>query len=432
MRRRLVGVALAVSTMIVLAFLVPLTALVGELARSRAISGAERDAQLIGRLVTVFGAGASGTDALAALGIGSEVNGRPVSLILPDGTVAGAAVPPDEDLSAARAGGAGNRPVPGGAAVYVPVVGADGTMVVRVFVPRSELTRNVVRSWILLAGLGVALILIGVAAADRLGRSLVKPVEELSDGAERLGGGDLTTRVRPSGPPELVAVGHRFNELADRVATLLQEERELAADLSHRLRTPLTVIRLDAESLAPGSERDRLLSDLGELERTIDHIIREARRAGRQGEATLTDLAATVSDRATFWEALAAEQGRASRLTTVDGPLFVRMPDADLRAALDAVLGNVFAHTPDETGYEVTVETDGQVARVVVADEGPGLDGESAVERGESSAGSTGLGLDIARRTAEVAGGRLIAASDAAGGGARIVIEVPIAPESRG
>jgi signal transduction histidine kinase len=429
MRRRLVAVALAVTAMIVLAFLIPLAGLVRELARSRALTGAERDAQLVARLVTVVGDDRGIEDSLIALGLGDEVNGHPVSLVLADGRVVGAPVPADEDLSAARQGAAGDRDVTGGAAVYVPVITESGTAIVRVFVPSEELRRNVTRSWVILAALGVALVLIGVVAADRLGRSLVKPVEELSSAAARLGAGDLEARVEPSGPEELVDVGTRFNELATRVGDLLQEERELAADLSHRLRTPLTAARLDAESLPSGPERDRLVGDLDSLERTIDHIIRESRRVGRQGAAGLTDLAAIVAERCAFWEALADEQGRQAMLVAPDdAPIRVRIQPADIEAAIDALLGNVFAHTPERTGYVVRLERDGNTALVIVDDAGPGLPGGTVLERGESTAGSTGLGLDIARRTVEGAGGTLH--SDVSPlGGARIVLELPVASD---
>jgi signal transduction histidine kinase len=68
----------------------------------------------------------------------------------------------------------------------------------------------------------------------------------------------------------------------------------------------------------------------------------------------------------------------------------------DLAAAVDALLGNVFAHTPDGTGFAVTL-TDR--AELTIADQGPGAPSD-VVARGASGGGSTGLGLDIARRAA--------------------------------
>jgi signal transduction histidine kinase len=80
------------------------------------------------------------------------------------------------------------------------------------------------------------------------------------------------------------------------------------------------------------------------------------------------------------------------------GPLPVRAGAADVGAAVDALLGNVFAHTPDGTAFRVSVTArDGGGAIVTVADQGPGLTDPTVLGRGASGGGSTGLGLDIAR-----------------------------------
>jgi signal transduction histidine kinase len=96
-------------------------------------------------------------------------------------------------------------------------------------------------------------------------------------------------------------------------------------------------------------------------------------------------------------------------------PLPVRLAADDLSAAIDALLGNVFAHTPEGVAVDVRATGDGQGVRIEVADRGPGLPPEAA-DRGHSGGGSTGLGLDIARRTAEAAGGRLELHGRPAGG----------------
>ena len=431
MRRRLVAVSFAVTAMVALAFLVPLAGLVRELSRSRALTAAERDAQLVAQLVTLADPPGGLPAALGAIGIVDTFNGREISLVLSDGSVTGSPIPESEDLMAAFAGAAGEVGVDGGAAVYAPVVTGDGTLVVRVFVPSSELDRNVARSWMILGALGLVLIGIGVVAADRLGRSLVRPVEELGQAAQRLGRGDLGARVKPSGPDELVEVGTRFNELAGRVADLLQEERETAADLSHRLRTPLTALKLDIEGMCAGDDRDRLIEDLDVLERTIDHVIGEARRVGRQGRAGTTDLRAAVATRASFWKALADEQGRKTTFDDrVSGDASARIAGADLNAAVDALIGNVFAHTPEPTGYTIILETRGNSAFITVSDEGQGLPTNVTLGRGVSTAGSTGLGLDIARRTAEAAGGRLVPGGTRLGG-TQMVLEFPLDGPSR-
>ena len=96
-------------------------------------------------------------------------------------------------------------------------------------------------------------------------------------------------------------------------------------------------------------------------------------------------------------------------------------------AALDALLENVFTHTPDGTALRVTVEAgvDGG-GTVVVEDAGPGLPSLAPEPRGRSAAGSTGLGLDIARRAAQSGGGALhLAASELGGAQVRLTLGAP-------
>jgi signal transduction histidine kinase len=127
-----------------------------------------------------------------------------------------------------------------------------------------------------------------------------------------------------------------------------------------------------------------------------------------------------VADRVAFWQALAEDQGRVVQLTLPEAACDVRATTPDLEAALDALLGNVIAHTPDGTDFSVSLEPLAEGGGlVVVADEGPGFADGHVVRRGDSRAGSTGLGLDIARRTAAASGGD-VRLGRAPGGGARV------------
>ena len=188
----------------------------------------------------------------------------------------------------------------------------------------------------------------------------------------------------------------------------------------------MTAARLDAESLPSGVPRERLLDDLAELERTIDHIITEARRPTRS-QPRLVDLGLVVAQRTAFWQALADEQGRPTDVSiAATDPLWCPIEEAELEAAIDALIGNVFAHTNEGVQYAVSLDARDGEAYVVVADEGPGFPSTNVVARGQSGGGSTGLGLDIARRTAETVGGSLDTSSSI-GGGARVTLRLPLA-----
>ncbi|MCP4965420.1 MAG: HAMP domain-containing histidine kinase, partial [bacterium] len=322
-------------------------------------------------------------------------------------------------LDAAANGASFRAAVPGGEAVYAPVLlpNTGETIVVRVFVTDESLTDGVARSTTTLGVLGLALVAIAIAVSDRLGRSMVQPVRELSATASVLGEGNLEARVTPSGPREVQEVALELNDLADRIVRLLRMEREAAADLSHRLRTPLTAVRLDAEALPEGQGTQRLLDDLDELERTVDFVIREARRPGRTDTIDACDIAEVAAERVAFWTALAEEQDRTLDYMSDGKPAPVALGADDATAMIDALVGNVFAHTEEGIDFVVAVASvsDDEVM-IIVDDQGPGFSAEMA-ERGISAAGSTGLGLDIATRTADSAGGNLTIGVSEEGGG---------------
>jgi signal transduction histidine kinase len=210
-----------------------------------------------------------------------------------------------------------------------------------------------------------------------------------------------------------------LNSLAARIRELVRQEREAVADISHRLRTPLTVLRLDAESLSDPDEAERITGHAESLERQVTALIDQARN--RDSAPGSCDAAEVVVERATFWSVLAQDQDRTVALDLDPGPLPVAVGATELAACLDALLGNVFAHTPEGTAYAIRLAPTPDGARLAVEDEGPGFD--DVPVRGASGAGSTGLGLDIARQTARSSGGAFFV-SRAQPHGARIVLDL--------
>lgn len=161
---------------------------------------------------------------------------------------------------------------------------------------------------------------------------------------------------------------------------------------------------------------------MARLEQEVDQIIRAA-RAGNHGSpggplTAVCEVAAVARERIGFWSALAEDQDRPWRFYGSSGPAAVAVSAQELGAALDTLLGNIFRHTPEGTGFQVTVHVgDGAVA-VLIDDAGPGLNQEQEVRRGEGTgaAGSTGLGLDIVRKLADRVGGTLLTDRSPLGG----------------
>ncbi|RZU52996.1 signal transduction histidine kinase [Krasilnikovia cinnamomea] len=416
MRRRLTLLVAATTCLVLLAFLVPLALLVRQVAADRAVSGAD---DVVRAIVPLVGTSDSTELELSLSGVAV-----PVSVYLPDGRVLGAPAAETAAVRLARADGQSfTVDGAGGREIVVPVVTAQGTAVVRTVVPRAELTRGVTKAWLVLAGLGAALVLLGLLVADRLARTLVAPIAELSAVSHRLARAELSARASPAGPPELREVAGALNHLAGRIQDLLRQEREQVADLSHRLRTPLTALRLEAESLRDPDDAARVAAAADAIERAVTAVIREARHRGAQRPRTGCDATAVVADRVAFWSVLAEDTDRGVHRELPAAPLPVAVPADDLAAALDALLGNVFAHTPDGTDFGVFLTArPGGGAVLTVSDAGPGF-AQSALRRGASGSGSTGLGMDIARQAAEASGGAL-RVETGRDGGARVVLEL--------
>jgi signal transduction histidine kinase len=255
----------------------------------------------------------------------------------------------------------------------------------------------------------------------------------------------------PGGPPETAELGRALNALADRIHGLVADEREHVADLGHRLRTPVTALRLDTDLVEDDQVARRLRGHVDELQRSIDDVVREARRTVREELPGTAEVPGLVTERVAFWQPLAEDQGRRLTLVVDETPatdirsgetVTVSSPVGasreDVRELVDTLLDNVFGHTPDQADARVVVraappEADGgdEATRaavvLVVEDAGPGLS-RPYLGRGHSATGSTGLGLAIVHRLAETAGGSVrLGRSDL--GGLAVTVTLPVRDE---
>ena len=425
MRRRLLLVVVATTSLVVVAFAVPLAALIRSVAHDRALAAAERDVAALAPVLAVTVEPDAATAALQSTSTGAD--GR-LAVWLPDGTRVGDATEDDEQaLALARDRGlAFSQDREGARELYSPVAtGNQDVSVVRARVPDRLLNDGVTTAWAALAAVAVALVAAAVVIADRLARSVTRDASGLSATARALASGSSDARAVPGPTPELADAARALNRLADRIDELRAAERERVADLSHRLRTPLTGLRLDAEA----SGDDNLVAGVDRLEAAVTDLIRSARRPLHPGPVAATcDLAAVARDRSHVWSALADDDGRQWTLSVETGPSQsgpVALSAQEAADAVDAVIGNVFAHTPEGSAYAVTVAPGPGAVDLHVDDAGGGIDDTEAVlARGATGAGSTGLGLDIARRAAETAGGALTIGRSPLGG-ARVTLHLP-------
>lgn len=411
MRRSLIVTVAASTAMVLLAMLIPMAVLIDDYAMEDQLARAALEVQAT---ETVVAGRDKGTVSVYLSTINDDASIQ-TTVLYPDGQAIGPY--PGEDARVQQSRETGQARVDDtddGAEILVPVSLGGGsavpeaTSVIRVTVLDRGFDGTVRTTWAVLGLLGLVLLGGSLLVADQLGRRFVQPIRALAASAVRLGENDLSTPVPQEGPAEVQEVGAALNRLVGRVEELLRRERDTVADLSHRLRTPITALRLDAESLDDVAERERLNRDIDALERMVDAVIREARRSQREGLAAAGDVGEAVADRTAFWAPLAEDQGRPLEVTVPEDRVVVAASRADLDAVVDVLLDNVFSHTPEGTSVRVTLSAGPDGALLVVADAGPGFpDDADLTGRGESAAGSTGLGLDIARRTAESSGGRL-------------------------
>jgi signal transduction histidine kinase len=447
-RQRILLLTVGMTTLVVLAFAIPLIPLIRSVIEQRNERAAIDEAQTIGLYLRD-----NSPDDADLKSYLADLNGRSArraQVQQSDGTLIGATLPasainaqqPDATGSYQNgnptggnptggnpAGGAGGFPTREASLVALPDgamlarqlapgpggFGSDDSVIVRVYLSPSAHTAGMTGWLLLLGGVSVGLLVLGAAAAELLTRRIVRPLLRTATVAHELSQGDLFARAPTTGPREVAEVASALNRLAGRIDELISEERETVADLSHRLRTPLTALRLEAESL-PAADAERIGDRVGVLERTLTNVIHAARRPQREGIAPSVDATELVGERLDFWQPLADEQDRDVQRELPAGPLVVRSSPEDLAAALDALLENVFAHTPDGAAMSVRLRPDAGGAVLEVADSGPGFE-PAAAARGRSDRGSSGLGLDIARRAAEASGGAMTISASPAGGG---------------
>ncbi|MEU7331152.1 sensor histidine kinase [Streptomyces parvus] len=322
--------------------------------------------------------------------------------------------------------------------VASPVV-RDGDVVAVVVIdsPTGEMRSRTLRTWLLI-GLGEALaLLVAVAAAVRLTGWVLLPVRTLDAATRDIAGGRMRSRVAASaGPPELRHLARSFNEMADNVEDVLEQQRAFVADASHQLRNPLAALLLRIELLAlelpEDSEEIAAVRTEGKrLARVLDDLLDLALAEHAEADLQLIDIVPLTAERVASWRPMADREG--VRLTLEGAPAATAWADpVALSSALDAVIDNALKFTPAGEDVTVSVAAGTRTASVVVADRGPGLT-EAELERvgdrfwrstRHQNVSGSGLGLSISR-VLLAAGGGSIAYEHHAPHGLRVTVSLP-------
>jgi signal transduction histidine kinase len=327
-------------------------------------------------------------------------------------------------LSGQRAGlGEVNWPWGSDPLVVAEPIGQGGDIIGAVLTvsPSGPLHRQTWRSWALLAGLSLLVLLAGATAAAPLARWMLRPVDELDNAAGALAEGRFDDRVAAgSGPPELRRLAGSFNTMADRIATLIGRQRSFVSYASHQLRTPLATLRLCVENLRPSVQPDGMddyamvAEEIDRMQEICDALLTYARAEATADDAEDMDAVAVAEARVAIWGQAATRAGvQLTRVGQDTAP--VRAAALALDQALDALLSNAIKFAGTGAQVVVAVErVDEQWVDIHVVDNGPGM-AEADLARArepfwrgvrDQNVEGSGLGVTIADALVAASGGR--------------------------
>ncbi|MEW1719245.1 HAMP domain-containing sensor histidine kinase [Streptomyces sp. NPDC093109] len=318
-----------------------------------------------------------------------------------------------------------------------PVV-RDGDVVAVVVTdsPTGQMRSRILKGWLLIAAGEAVAMLVAVGAAVRLTGWVLRPVRVLDAVTHDIATGRMKSRVAAAGgPPELRRLAGSFNEMADNVENVLEQQRAFVADASHQLRNPLAALLLRIEllglELPDGNEEIAAVRTEGRrLAQVLDDLLGLALAEHTAADLRLTDIGEVAAERVAAWRALAEEKGVA--LTERGAAVTAWADPIALSSALDAVIDNALKFTPAGEEVTVTVGREGETATIVVNDGGPGLADDEIDRIGDrfwrsnrhQNIKGSGLGLSITRALL-AAGGGSIAYAHGEPHGLRVTVNVP-------
>ncbi len=241
-------------------------------------------------------------------------------------------------------------------------------------------------------------------------RRALLPLRQASEIAQQIGPARTDIRLPLDEiPSEVRPLVSAINKALDRLDEGFRVQREFTADAAHELRTPLSILRTRVETLDDPRVAKALHLDIEAMSRVVSQLLDIAElEAFAIDPSEVADLQAACAEVAEFIAPLALEQDREIALLGATAPVWVRGNAEMMKRAIRNLAENAIKHAPKDTVVEFVVEEDGTVS---VMDRGPGISGEERElifqrfwRRDRNQQGSTGLGLSIVQRIAELHG----------------------------
>ena len=307
--------------------------------------------------------------------------------------------------------------------------------------PLQEAYLRQINTWMVIAGILAALAVLLVSEFQA--RRIVEPVQALAQAAHRIAAGDLSQRIPVTDDDELGEMAAAFNTMAEKLERQQELRHRVMADIAHELRTPLSVLQIELESIEDGLTEPTpeviqgLQTSVAHLRRLVEDL--RVLSLAEAGELPLereeVDLVALVREVAQSVQSGARSQGVAMNAVLPDAPLTVNGDRQRLAQVLLNLLSNALRHTPAGGQITVSVTRTGDEGRVSVRDTGEGIPAAALphiferfyrADRARSrDTGGSGLGLSIARSLIEAHGGRIWAVSEE-GKGSEFTFALPL------
>jgi signal transduction histidine kinase len=269
----------------------------------------------------------------------------------------------------------------------------------------------------------LVVLLIAIAVGGGV-RRMTRPMDNLINAAQRIEAGDYSAQVPEYGSPDIRSVARAFNSMSARLKTVDDQRRSFMADVTHELRTPLSVIRGQAEAIADGvyPADTAHLAPILDATQTLDRLVQDLKTLVDTDAGNLvlhrepTDLGALVRDTVESFRPQAESAGIALTAVIADSLPLKDVDPSRMRQVVGNLLSNAIRHTPSGGLVKVAVDASG----FTVADTGEGISPEvqphvfERFARGPNSTGS-GLGLAIAQEIIRAHSGRIEVSSSPSG-----------------
>jgi len=279
----------------------------------------------------------------------------------------------------------------------------------------------------------IALIVIAVAGGAR---RFAMPLGNLIEAARRIESGDYSARVPEWGSPDIRSVARAFNSMSARLKAMDDQRKSFLADVTHELRTPLSVIRGQAEAINDGlyPADSKHLAPILDATATLDRLVEDLRTLVLTDAGNLvlhkepTDIGALMHDTVESFRPQAESNGLSLSTEIAPNLPTIEVDPARIRQVIGNLLSNAIRHTPSGGSVTVAVISTGDQVTISLADTGEGIPPDllpHVFERFVKGADSTGsgLGLAIAHDIVAAHGGTIeIQNADKGGAVARVTL----------